>query len=192
MPEKTLPTPGRWRGRVTDHDMGRSSKGNIQVAIGFAYEDSEGVQNRAVYYGVFTDKTLASEYGPLYALKNLGFDLAAENFSDKAFAALGAKSAENSLGGALIGREADITVSHEEYEGEMRAKVDWVNTPGGGLMKDRLEGAQDIRSAAAQIRSMLQGGGGPQPSLGFGGSRPAAAAPQTRKPAPAGSHDLPF
>lgn len=189
MNEQNLPAPGRFRGKVTEHDLGRASTGNIQVAIGFAYEDNDGVAQRVVYYGSFTKKSIDSEYGVLYALRNLGFDMAEQGFSDTAFAALAARTKENPGGGALVGREADITVEHEEFDGKVRAKVAWVNAPGGGLMKERLEGASEVKNAAAQIRSLLGGGGGPAPSMGSQGARPVAPRPAA---APSGSRDLPF
>ncbi len=185
--QRTLPAEGRWRGKVVEHDMGEAGTGNPQIAIGFEYLDGEGKTQRITYFGVFTEKTVQSEYGPLYALKNLGYDLDEKGFSDEAFQGLGAKTAKNPSGGQLVGREADITVEHEiakegKQKGNRVARVAWVNAPGGGLgMKNRCEDATAITSIAGRIRALA--GGGPAPSV----------APSSRAaPAGAKGNALPF
>lgn len=64
------------------------------------------------------------------------------------------------------GRPARITVQHDEYDGEWRLKVAWVNDD-GVVMKKPLEG-RDLEVFAARMRAELRhaGGGGPAPGPG--------------------------
>lgn len=197
MTERILPPIGRWTGKVIDHDVGRSGKGETPTAwILFSFQDASDVTHEVQCYLYFSEKTIALEHGPLKQLRELGFDLEASGW---AFEKLGKKSDANPSGGALMGLEADITVERDEHNGKVKHEVAWINKPGTGAagLKDRANTPEKLKELAGYVRSLASGSAAPRPStaaatrekaeVASGKSAPAAA-PKSGKPA----DDLPF
>ena len=179
---------GRYRGKVVDHDIGKSSKGTPQVAVQFEFVDKRNEARRLTWYGYFTTATIGSEHGVVKQLKELGFDLDKEGW-DK-LKKLGRKSTVNPEGGALMGLEADITVEKDEYEGKETRKIAWINSEGGMGMKVRAETPEDIANFIKEVRANAGGQAVPKPQA----VKPATAATATAAPAAAAppKDDLPF
>jgi hypothetical protein len=163
----SVPT-GRFRAKVTEHDMGQTKTENPQVAIGFAFEAESEVDGAAVgpvkhnitAYLVFTEKTISGEYGVCASLRALGWDPDENGWKVEQLAR---KTEDNPDGGVLVGREADITVEYEEYDGKSRPKVKWINPPGGGLgLKDRCNSKEEVGSMAERIRALTGTAPAPQ------------------------------
>lgn len=111
--------PGRNEVTVADHALGRTSKGKEQIAVTFA--DDSG--DRIVWYGFFSEKAIET--------------------TEKALTAIGWNPTENGwrieeLNGTnrLVGNPASIVCEEDTYEGKTRLKVRWVNTPGGGALRE--------------------------------------------------------
>lgn len=146
---------GRFEAVVLDHDAGVTDNGKDQIAISFGFKDAKGCDRIVWSYLYFTEATLESEYGPLYALKNLGWD---PDENGWAVEQLARKTAANPKGGVLVGRKASITIEDEEYEGKHRAKIAWINAPGGGGVKQRAETHPDgLTGWADRVRSRAKG-----------------------------------
>lgn len=53
--------------------------------------------------------------------------------------------------------QVDVTVEHDEYEGKVRARIAWVNLPGGGgLILQRPMSEQDLRRFSATWRDYVR------------------------------------
>jgi len=101
-----------------------------------------------------------------------------------------------------LAQEVELVVVHEEYQGEWRAKVRWVNRPGGGAvqLKKPLEG-QELAAFSARMKGRVRvagdanrpGGSAARPSAG-GQQRSSTSRSQDPHPnAPGGGlDDIPF
>jgi hypothetical protein len=94
-----------------------------------------------------------------------------------------------------LSQEVELVIDHEEWEGKWRAKVKWVNRPGGGTVKleKKLTGS-DLSSFSARMKGRIRTAGAanangrttPQRSTGGGGSQPQ------HPNAPGNLDDIPF
>lgn len=112
---------GRYLARAVDSVLGKTSKGSEQLAITFQIVAPESYEGRQlVYYGYFTDKTVDKT---LEALENTGWD---------------GESIVHPIGVGSI--DSSIVVEHEaDDKGQMRARIRWVNRPGGAAVKEKLD-----------------------------------------------------
>lgn len=87
--------------------------------------------------------------------------------------------------------EVEIVVEHETFQGEVSAKVKWINKAGGGMVKLKkpMEGTE-LSRFAQQMRGKIRtvSANGSRPSAGNGGSRPQQPHPN----APGAEDDIPF
>lgn len=189
MPENLIPA-GYYRAVAVpiDTDDGLSyvqfgeskEKRTPQVCINFEILDGPELGRRIAWLGYFTDKTTERT---VQALRYCGFrgdDLAA-------------------LVTQQIDHEVQIVVQHEEYNGKVRAKVQWVNQAGGGGMrlsetmrKDSLrEFAGRMRNSVRQVGEVAgkkAERGTPAPAAN---GSPPPGAPGEQPPAP-GDDEIPF
>jgi hypothetical protein len=186
----TLVEVGRYRGKVVDHDIGKSSKGTPQVAVQFEFTDKRNEVRKITWYGYFTTATMSSEHGVIKQLGELGFDVEKEGWK---LGKLGKRSAANPDGGVLVGREADITIEKDEYDGKETRKVAWINSDGGMGMKVRAETPEDIANFIKEVRANASGTVSEKPAARSEAAKPsggkgAAAPAETAKK----GDDLPF
>lgn len=171
--------------------FGSTTKGDPQVAIGFEIFAVEGETNPdagrpITYFGQFTDAAEGKKKGSydftMDALRNIGWT--GDDLSE-----LPALAEADQLNKAV-----SLVVKHEEYDGQLKAKVSWVNRPGGGAVKlERPMDAQSLKSFAASMKSKIRGSSvttqgakpGPPPRNGNGGQRQA---PHPNAP----DSDIPF
>jgi hypothetical protein len=193
--EFPLTPEGRYEAKVIGHDIGESSNGTPQIAIRFGFKDSDGKELTEVYYGYFSEKSMAAEKGIFNTLRNLGWDADARGYK---YEQLASKDKDNPEGGALIGASASIVVEHEvqeqgENKGKKRSRVAWVNAPGGGaLMKNVATGAA-AKTLSQKIRGIATGqGGGGMPAISTGSGGGSQGAQLSRGAAPAAPAALPF
>lgn len=164
--------------KVVQHQLGKSGTGTPHVAV--LLENAAG--DRITWYGYLTDAAL--EY-TLKTLGVMGWDPVAHD---------GQISSLNETD-LLVGAEVEVVVETEEWNGEHRAKVKWINQPGGGLGLG-ME-ADDAKSLAAKLRKKILAAPRPKVNAQAGPSRPAAraAAPAgaaAGKPLSDPDDDLPF
>lgn len=117
--------PGTYTARATEIDFGEASNGTPQIAVLFEAVDTG---ETITWYGYLTEK--AAKYA-VQALRTMGWqgdDLSALDIGD-------------------IQEEVSIVVDTEEYDGQTRTKVKWVNRPGGLALKQRMEPADRKRFA---------------------------------------------
>lgn len=148
--------------KVVSTAIGRTSTGKEQIAVTF--EDGEG--NRSTWYGYFTDRALERTMETLTDV--LGWDAAADDHRIDAL--------HNS--DTLVGREAEVVVEEEEYQGRFTEKIKWVNAVGGGAALKEQMSPEEASGFAANLRKKLLSKGG-------GASKPKPAAkPRAKATAP--------
>jgi hypothetical protein len=128
---------GRYRARAIQAGLGETSTGKEQVAVEFETVNEDGSPGEHItWFGFFTEKSLEHTVKALRACGWRGDDLTnPEGIGDN---------------------EVAIVVEHEEYNGEVRAKVKWVNAPGSGLgLKTTLDSGR-AASFAAQMRNRIR------------------------------------
>lgn len=131
---------GKHMARVVDVMFGNSSNGNPQVAIQF--EGDEGFYG--TWYGFFTPDAIKWIRKTVRAL---GIEWHEKD--DATFDV-------STLYDLLPGREAQIVVETEEYEGKERLRVRWVNEPGGGGLRNPMS-RDDARAFAADLMNKAAG-----------------------------------
>ena len=87
-----------------------------------------------------------------------------------------------------LNEQVELVVKHESWEGKPRAKVAWVNRPGGGKVKlERTIEGEDLRSFGQQMRSRIAAAGGKR------GARPTSSRmPDYEDIPPPSDGDIPF
>lgn len=118
--------PGNYPAKIVDFGLMKSSAGLPMAAVMFEYKmaDGGGTQ-RITWFGSFKDG--ARPY-TVDTLVRMGF--AGKN---------GAELAKGNGSGVLDQtKELEIVVGNEEYQGKTRARVKFVNIPGGGAFKEKM------------------------------------------------------
>jgi hypothetical protein len=155
----TLIAEGTWKARPMSAVLGMSSNGTEQIGVDMMLLEGPNEGERISFYGYFSeaafDRTIES-------LQHMGWD--GNDLSDL-----------STIGTA----DPYIVIAHEEYNGEVSAKVKWVNAAGGVAMKKRMNPAEHL-SFAQRMRGKLlaakqKNGGGksqPKPNGTTPGGRP--------------------
>lgn len=140
---------GRHRARAVNAELGTTKNGNEQIGIEFELLDLPG--QRIGYYGTFTERAMPIT---MKAMRTAGFR--GNDILDL-----------SSLQGNTP--EVILVVEHEEYDGQWRAKVKWVNSLGGVSMRNALD-PNAAKKFAARMRGefmahdMSEDGNAPPPS----------------------------
>jgi hypothetical protein len=108
-------------------------KGTPQVCINFEITDGDYAGHRIAWMGYFTEKTTKRTFETLRLVGWKGDDL------------MGALAQE-------LTNQVSLVVDHEEWDGKVRAKIKWVNPPGGGGLRINTMNANDLRSFAASMK----------------------------------------
>ena len=118
---------GTYRARAAELDFGFAGTGTEQIAVRFLTTEGESI----TWYGYFTDK--AAQYA-IQALRACGwkgddlFELTVEDLPD----------------------EVELVVQEDEYDGQTRMRVAFINALGSGsvALKERMDDAQRRKFAA--------------------------------------------
>lgn len=154
-----------FRARATgpqDVTFGRSSNGNDQIAVVFEITEGDRAGQRMTWTGTFTEKATAIT---MRALRAAGW--ATDDLTDMS---------------GIGDKDVDLAVGVEEYEGEVRERIRWVNEPGGGkfAFKQPVEG-HDLKALAARVKGEAVASrlpaGTTHAAPAAGGAKPAAARP---------------
>lgn len=139
--------PGKYLARAINEsvDMGLSNSGTEQISIQFALLDADGEPTDATITWIGNFKTTKSMEITSKALKATGWGGSLKDLSG-----IGSKNSE-------------LDVQYDEYNGERRLKVKWVNTPGGGgiIFKNKIEGSAKDALAARMDAFMKSRGEAP-------------------------------
>lgn len=108
---------GSYKARAVSSVLGVAGTGTEQVAVTFEITaDGPRKGEQHVWYGFFTDATTSRT---LESLETAGWD---------------GDSLDKPVG---LGRiECEVVLGEEEYNGDMKVRVQWVNRPGGGGVKN--------------------------------------------------------
>lgn len=168
---------GCYFGRAGEH-----GDGNVQVFVPFRITFEDGDEH-ITWAGTLADgKAFEIAIQALRALGWMGDDLSELDDLDEEGAA------------RLLPNQVELACDMEEYQGERRLKVKWVNAPGGGRMTKHALGGADLKTFAAQMRGAIRGAAGAQRPAQRPQTRPAQRAESGRHPnAPGnGMDDIPF
>lgn len=155
--------PGTYKAKPIAAKYGKSGTGIHQIGVRLEITDGEFAGESRVWYGSFTPK--------------------AEKLTFQAMEAMG-YTGGNPLDLSCLTEPVSIVVDYEEYNGEERLKVKFVNRLGGITMKEDLSAA-DAQSFADHFKggyAMYKAGDG------SGGS----AGPTEHDPPPISDDDIPF
>lgn len=119
---------GTYRVRGVDGALGMTGTGKEQVGVELEILEGDAKGQRITWRGYFTDGTFDRTIESLRHLGWQGNDLA-------------------DLRG-INANEAVAVIEHEQYEGKLRARVQWINAPGGIALKERLDASQTAAFAA--------------------------------------------
>lgn len=100
--------PGVYIGTVVGHNVGETKNFEPQVAVNFSLSTDEGPQ-KITYFGYFTEKAAK------YTIQNL--------------ITCGLKG-NHPAGDLEIGKQVELVIENEAYEGKTRAKVRYINEIG--------------------------------------------------------------
>lgn len=167
---------GVYLAKAGEFEFGRSSKGNEQIGVAFTITQGEHAGCRLTWFGFFNsadneDRTIRS----LRAAGWAGDDI-------------------TSLDG-LGSVEASIVVEVDDYNGDRRNKVAWVNAP-GVAMKEKLNDAEK-KALAARLKGKVLASKpkGASSAAPYGRSGAGANAKHTGTPERSesyGDDDIPF
>jgi len=133
---------GTHKAKVVTSGLGRTGTGIEQIAVQFADDQGHG----DTWYGFFTDNAWPVLEKALR--EGLGWDPKEHDFQ---FSEL----ADPNL---FTGRECEIVVQPDTYEGKTRNKIAFINGEGGGLaMKERMS-AEEVDTFSRRMRAKLTGG----------------------------------
>lgn len=136
---RAVAVPASVDGQKMWAQFGRSKeKLTPQVAVFFALLDEGPYRGRRLLWmGYFTENSTDRTIEALRLCGFKGDDLAALPSQD-------------------LDLEVSVTVENEEYEGKTRAKIAWVNAPGGGLKMSNPMNPTDLRKFAAQYKAKVK------------------------------------
>ena len=131
-------------GTVKSYGLGKTSRGNVQLAVTF---DTDSSEHPAVTGYLFFSE--AAMEVTERALRALGWDPLEQNWAiDDLIAS-----------DDIIGAKVSLTCAYEEWEGKQRFKVKFINEVGGGTLKERLSD-DEARAFTAGLRQKLGVTGG--------------------------------
>lgn len=152
---------GRHRARATGHQFCWTGKGQDTptVYIGFVISDGDADAGRVITAMKFLTPN-AIEY-TVEAFRNMGWQ------GDDLYA-LGQEGDST-----LYPEEIELVIDHEEYNGEWRAKVAFINRIGGGMLKpEKPMNSDEFKRMAASLRTQVR-------AAGASGKRPSSNKPAT-------------
>jgi len=118
-----MPSPGTYAAKVAQTQMGRAQSGKEQLGIQWAIEGGETIWS---YHYFSSPKALDITVDTLRAI---GWDPIENGW------ALDCINGTN----RLVGQEAQLVLSEQEYDGKVRVKVQFVNNiNGGGGLRDTM------------------------------------------------------
>lgn len=162
-------TAGRHSVVVTQHQLGKSSTGTPHIAVEF-----EGIVGEYLtWYGYLTDAAIEQT---LRSLTRLGWD--AEKHDGRL------ESLHRT--DLLVGEDAEIVVEFENYNGQSRPKVRWINEVGGGMGEGL--GSDAVAELSESLRAKVLSLPRPQANPRPAGAPAKKAAPTLADP----DDDLPF
>lgn len=156
---------GRYTGRVTGYAFGETNNGDDQLGIAVELFEDDRRVGELTWYGYFhTDKSFTQTMKTL----RVGLGWAGEDITNL---------------DEIVGAECVGVVAHEDYEGETKVRLAFINAPGGVAIAKPLDDGRKA-SLRERVKARILSGGAPAP-------RPRVQ-PQTTGAVDMGSDDIPF
>lgn len=168
------------KARAVEGALGTTNTGKEQVGVSFELLEGPNQGQRITWYGYFTEKTTERT---LEALEHCGWQ--GDDLSDLT---------------GIDANEVYLVIEHEQDDqGEVRARVRWVNSSGGVAMQNRMDPG-DAASFAQRMRGEVlarrqaKGQGKGAPAQQRSQPRPAQQRrqPPMQSPPPPTDDDIPF
>lgn len=159
---------GSWKARACEGTLAYTNGGNDQIAIDFALLEGPDIGAHITWYGYFTDDTFERTIESLRLMGWGGTDL-------------------SDLEG-IDSNEVRLVIAHEpDLQGELRARVKWVNGLGGIAVKSRMDAGASAAFAQRMKGRILALGA----NQGQRVARPQPSAPRPAAPSAGASHVVP-
>lgn len=128
--------PGIYEGKVVDYGIGTTKKGDPMAMVRFEFYDAEGAVHNMNWYGTFKHPKAAEI--SCEALAVCGWTT--NNPADLA----------KGTGSGVLNEEktVSLTLKNEEYNGEVKLKIAYINPPGGGGFRDSMEHPDAVQAFA--------------------------------------------
>jgi hypothetical protein len=161
---------GAWKARAVEGALAYTSKGSDQIAIDFVIGEGPNTGEHITWYGYFTEDTFERT---IASLRHMGWGGA--DLSD--------------LSG-IDTQDVRLVVAHEpDLNGELRARVKWVNALSGIAVKERMDVAA-TKTFAARMKGRILALAAKQPAQRPSPGATAATAATTESANT--SDDIPF
>lgn len=147
---------GNHLGKVVGFGFGFTKDGKEQVAVDFHLPET---QETITWYGYFTDKSAPITFKALRTLGWTGDDL-----SDLS---------------AIQDAEAMLAIKHEEYNGRVTPKVNWVNPVNGPSLQNQM-GPDALKAFAARMKPQVRAHDASEGKPKMNGKPPAQKAPAAK------------
>lgn len=160
---------GRHSAKITDYSVSESQAGDPMLQVRFKFKgNDDGSDCEWNWYGSFKEGK-AREI-TLKALVVMGF--VGDEFE---------KLCDGPVSNCLdMNKEVSIETGNEEYNGKTSYRINWVNEPGGGAMRDAMDkGKAKIKFGGMNLKAEMM-------SIRQGAPKPVATA------APVNPADIPF
>ncbi len=136
---------GKYLAMVSDYGVSESKTGKPRIEIQFKFKDEMGTENTMYWHGYITEKSL-----PITAKALVNCGLRGSDYD--------ALAAGKESGMLNTEKPVEIEIVHETFEEKTRAKIAWVNRPGGAQFMDPKAGALKLKglnlgAAVAAVRA---------------------------------------
>lgn len=153
---------GTHKARAVSCGLGKTSTNKEQVGVEFEILEGENAGEHITWFGYFTDAALSVTIKALRACGWTGNDLSDIQGLDK---------------------EVALAINHEEYQGKVSARVQWVNEPGGLALKTQMP-PDEAKAFAAKMRHIIM-------AIDPGAPRKVSHHPANASPPPPSDADMP-
>lgn len=163
---------GAWKARACEGTLAYTGSKNKQIAVDFVLLEGPNEGAHITWYGYFTDETWERTIDSLRIMGWGGTDL-------------------DDLSG-IESEEVRLVIAHEpDLQGELRARVRWVNALGGIAVKERMD-AGAARAFALEMKGKILAHGARQGSATRKQQRPTAQVGHVMPPPAEGEDNIPF
>ena len=161
--------------KATQWDLGESGKNRTpQIAVACTFTEGPNIGRTSTWFGFLTD---AAFDRTVESLRHFGWK------GDDLYKLCRGDDPEG-----MGTQEAVAVVGEEEYEGKLRARINFINGTGGLALKERMDDAQ-ARAFAAKMRGRIMSKGSAKPATAQR-SKPAGA--RDNSPPAHTDDDIPF
>lgn len=124
---------GKESAKIAEYGIILTKSGDPQIAVQFSFKQS-GEDKTLVWFG--TLKEGKGREITINALKTMGLDTSKRKI---------AEVAKGLAGGALNTEETyTVTIEMNEYQGQVKPQIRWINKPGGNIFEDAIDYGQAI------------------------------------------------